>query len=122
MSTRAKKNKITTKSYFTKRLRDCGYKVDKLSIDYPEDDRRKWTIMLDMSSHASSEARANVIVTCFHDGGILFYDGLHYLPNVKLKTDSIDVIVEYLNSKGIINKHPAYATEEWVDNYLSYEE
>lgn len=41
-------NKITTKSYFIKRLRDCGYVVDKTPIEYLENDVRRWTILLIM--------------------------------------------------------------------------
>lgn len=95
-------NRITTKSYFIKRLRDCGYVVDKLDIEYLDTDSRKWSVLLD-------NAVSSIIITCYDDNTFSFYDGQRFLnSNLKLSTDSIEVIVEHLNMKGIINKHPKY--------------
>lgn len=95
-------NKITTKSYFIKRLRDCGYVVDKTPIEYLENDVRRWTILLD-------NGISSVFGTCYKDGTFSFYDGNRYISNrLKIRTDSIEVIVEYLNSRGIVNKHLKY--------------
>jgi len=38
------RNKITTVSYFIKRLRDSGYVTDKLYTDYSNSDARSWTV------------------------------------------------------------------------------
>ena len=116
--TAKKINKVTTKSYLMKRLRDCGYKIDSLPVEYysPESSR-KWSIILDMGNPSRSNTSANVIITCFHDGSLQFYDGINFIPNIKLTTDSIDVIAEFLNDRGIIGKHPFYGTQHWVDSY-----
>lgn len=94
-------NKITTKSYLIKRLRDSGYIVDKVNIEFPESDKRRWMILID-NGHAS------VFATCNTDGTFSFYDGGHFVSNMKIQTDSVEVIIDYLNDRGIINKHPKY--------------
>jgi hypothetical protein len=100
-------NKITTKSYAIKRLKDCGYNVDKLDdIAYTEDDLRKWSILVDNGC-------ASLIVTCLKAGNIQFYDGDRFLNSkLVLNTDSIEVLIEYLNTKGIINKHYSYSNKQ----------
>ena len=40
-------NKITTQSYFIKRLKDSGYLVYRLFDEYSESDPRNWTVMID---------------------------------------------------------------------------
>ena len=97
-------SKIHTRSYFIKRLRDSGYTVDKLNFEYNQEDQRKWSVILD-NGHSS------VIITCLKDGSYRFYDGLAFVNNfVSLNTDSIEVLVTYLNSWGIINKHITYSS------------
>lgn len=96
-------NKISTKSYTVKRLRDSGYNVDKADyIEYKEWDNRKWTIVIDNGC-------ASILFTCFKDGTVQLYDGNRFLStNHKLGTVSIEVVIEMLNEKGIINKHWNY--------------
>lgn len=97
-------NKVSTKSYCIKRLRDCGYTANIIeNLNYTEEDKRKWSALIDNGC-------ASVIMTCFKDGSIQFYDGRRYISNTSLKlfTDSVEVIVEFLNEKGIINKHKSY--------------
>jgi len=96
-------NKITKKTYCIKRLRDCGYRVDKIdSIQYSESDNRKWSAIIDPGG-------MSIIITCFNDDTLHLYDGNQYLPtNQKLNTLSIEVLVDYLNSKGLIHKHRSY--------------
>lgn len=97
-------NKITTKSYFIKRLRDCGYKVDKLDIEFQDDDSRRWMVLLD-------GGLSSLYITCHKSSAFSFYDGGRFMAeNVKLATDSIEVVVEYLNKRGIINKHFNYGS------------
>jgi hypothetical protein len=97
-------NKITTKSYFIKRLRDGGYTVDKIDINFSESDSRRWMVLVD-------NGVSSLFVTCHNAGTFSFYDGSRFLAeNIKLSTDSIEVVVEYLNKRGIINKHYNYAT------------
>lgn len=96
-------NRITTQSYTIKRLRDSGYIVDRLdSITYQEDDKRKWSIMVD-------NGVSSIILTCFKDSSIQLYDGARFLnPNLRLDTDSVEVLIDYFNERGIVNKHWNY--------------
>ena len=96
-------NKITTKSYFMKRLRDSGYVVDKVDHEFGDDSPVRWALLVDNGT-------SSVFVFCHLDGTFLFYDAQQYFksPNLRLKTDSIEVIVESLNYLGIINKHSRY--------------
>ena len=99
-------NKITTKSYFIKRLRDGGYIVDKFPFEFTKEDKRRWTVLID-------NGVSSIIATCYKNGAFTFYDGERFLPcNLQLSTDSIEVIVEHLNKRGIINKHPKYCKQE----------
>lgn len=97
-------NKLSTQSYLIKRLRDAGYNVSRLQgVEYREQDTRKWTILLD-------NGVATVLITCMKNGTLQFYDGNRFIKNTNLKidTDSVEVIVEFLNDCGIINKHKSY--------------
>ena len=102
-------NKITTQSYFIKRLKDSGYMVYKIFDEYGEADPRSWTVMIDPGN-------ASVFCTCYvnHHGMFgetffEFYDGGQYIPErFKLKTDSIEVIISYLVKYGINNKSELY--------------
>ena len=102
-------NKITTQSYFIKRLKDSGYIVYKIFDQYSEVDPRSWTVMIDPGN-------ASIFCTCYtnHEGlfeGSFFelYDGGQFIPEkFKLKTDSIEVIISYLVKYGINNKSELY--------------
>lgn len=96
-------NKLSTQSYFIKRLRDSGYNVFKIEIEYKPADKRKWSVILD-------NAVASVIITCMKTGPLQLYDGNRFIKNTNLKidTDSIEVLIEYLNECGIVNKHKLY--------------
>lgn len=102
------KNKITTLSYFIKRFKDSGYVVEKIFSDYSEADPRSWTVIIDPSV-------ASVFVTCynnFKEYGDEFFelsDGGQYIPEkLKIRTSSVEVLMEYLTEFGINNKHPSY--------------
>ena len=102
------KNKITTYSYFIKRLRDCGYVVDKLFDKYSETDPRSWTCVIDPGV-------SSVMVTCYTNHSFFgetyfeIYDGAQFVPDkFKIKTSSIEVIIEYLVKFGINNKSSSY--------------
>lgn len=96
-------NKITTKSYCIKRLRDMGYMVDKVdSVEYAAEDTRKWSFVIDNGG-------MSIFITCFKNETIHAYDGGRFLStNMRLDTDSIEVLAEYLNDHGLIHKHPRY--------------
>jgi hypothetical protein len=102
------KNKITTCSYFIKRLRDSGYVADKLYDSYSKADPRSWTALID--PHVSS-----VFVTCYTNHNELgeeyfeIYDGGQFIPDkFKIKTSSVEVVIEYLVKFGINNKASTY--------------
>jgi len=102
-------NKLTTQSYFIKRLKDSGYMVYKIFDGYSEADPRSWTVMIDPGN-------ASVFCTCYLNHKELFgetffefYDGGQFIPEkFKLKTDSIEVIINYLVKYGINNKSELY--------------
>jgi hypothetical protein len=103
------KNKITTCSYFIKRLRDSGYVVDKLFGEYSFSDPRSWSVIVDPTV-------ASVIITCYNNHNDLgeeyfeMHDGGQYIPErFKIKTSSIEVVIEYLVKFGINNKASTYA-------------
>jgi hypothetical protein len=103
------KNKVTTCSYFIKRLRDCGYVVDKIFDNYSKIDPRTWTAVIDPQV-------SSVMVTCYNNHNDMgeeyfeIYDGGQYVPDrFKIKTSSVEVIVEYLVKFGINNKSSTYA-------------
>ncbi len=106
-------NKITTQSYFIKRLKDSGYIVYKIFDEYGEADPRSWTVMID-PGHSS------VFCTCYVNDQSMFgdtyfeiYDGGQYIPEkFKLKTDSIEVIISYLVKYGINNKSDIYGQQK----------
>ena len=95
------KNKITTLSYFVKRLKDCGFNIWKICNNYAQSDPRKWTIMIDPGNAA-------IFVTCYENRDFKsekmfeFNDGGRLFPrNFSLKTSSIEVIVTALLERGV---------------------
>lgn len=97
-------NRPTKKSIFVKRLKDSGYAVDFM-VEFSEDDPRKWQLLID-------RGHGNVFVTCYKTDLFEFYDGEQYHQSKYLTdTASIDVIFQYLNDSGTINKHPHYNTK-----------
>ena len=109
-------NNIHTLSYFKKRLKDNGYIVWDVLNNYAIEDPRKWTILV-------SPSIESLYITClvnrdgsdwekpipefeFHDGGLRFQ------KNLILKTASMEVIMNFLNKKGILPDTSKYAKEE----------
>jgi hypothetical protein len=94
------KNKITTLSYFVKRLKDSGFITWKICDIYSHSDPRKWTIMVDPGN-------TSVFITCYENRDFnekLFEvtDGGQYFPkNFSLKTSSMEVVISTLIQKGI---------------------
>ena len=96
-------NKLKTPSYFIKRLRDNGFVVIRLFSVYAKSDPRRWTVMVNPSERS-------VMITCYVNktdlGEILFEfnDGGSQIPkNYNIKTDSIEVIIDYLITHGVSN-------------------
>jgi hypothetical protein len=106
------KNKVTTVGYFVKRMRDSGYVCDKIFTNYKNYDCRSWTVIID-PGHSS------VFITCINNKNELgeeyfeIHDSGQYIPeNFKIKTSSIEVVIEYLVKFGINNKSKSYNEKE----------
>jgi hypothetical protein len=96
-------NKLKTPGYFIKRLRDNGFVVIRLFSVYAKKDPRRWTVMVNPSE-------TSVMITCYANknelGEVLFEfndGGAHIPKNYNIKTDSIEVIIDYLITHGISN-------------------
>ena len=101
-------NKLSTLGYFKKRLRDSGYVVDDLYRKFGDTDPRGWSVVIDPQT-------ASVFCTCyqnrddFGDDYFEIYDGGQFIPSkIKIKTNSIEVFIQYLVKYGINNKAPQY--------------
>ena len=95
------KNKITTLSYFVKRLKDCKSNTWKINTNYSTADPRKWTILIDPGN-------SSLFVTCYENkdfkGEMMFefHDGGRLFPrNYSLKTSSMEVVVTSLIERGV---------------------
>lgn len=102
------KNKLTTVGYFIKRLRDSGYVTNKVFTDYAKIDPRSWTVVVDPRN-------SSVFITCYNNHNSMgeeyfeLHDGGQFLPDrFKLKTSSIETIIEYLVRFNINNKSNSY--------------
>jgi hypothetical protein len=96
-------NKLKTPGYFIKRLRDNGFVVIRLFSVFSKSDPRRWMVLVNPSE-------SSVLITCYANkndlGEILFElnDGGARIPkNFNLKTDSIEVIIDYLITHGVSN-------------------
>lgn len=104
-------NKLTTQGYFIKRLRDSGYVVNRVFSDYGEVDPRQWTVVIDPGV-------ASVFCTCYienddgeESGYWELYDGGQYIPTrLKIKTESVEVVLNWLNRFNITNKSEKYTS------------
>lgn len=101
MITTTKRNKITTLSYFTKRLKDSGFLVWKICNIYSDHDPRKWTIMVDPGN-------ASIFITCYENKNfkneIMFEfndGGMRFPRNFSLVTSSMEVVVTNLLDRGV---------------------
>lgn len=97
------KNKLKTPGYFIKRLRDNGFVVIKLFTIFSKTDPRRWTVLINPSE-------ASVFVTCYNNKNDLdeilfeFNDGGRKIAtNFFIKTDSIEVIIDFLLRHGVSN-------------------
>lgn len=104
-----KKNKISTLGYFSKRLKDNDYVVWKMFDKYPDDDYRKWTVLV-------NPGQESVFISClinrdglnespsydFYDGGRLFQ------KNYTVQTESMEIIINTLINHSIQNNSSEY--------------
>ena len=98
---RHSRNKLSTPSYFIKRLKDNKFSTFKVFGNYSDLDPRKWTILIDPGV-------SSVFVTCFEDKTqnkevlFEFNDGGRLFPkNFSLKTESIEIVVTTLLGAGV---------------------
>jgi len=113
------KNKLRTPSYFIKRLRDNGFIVIKLFAIFNKADPRQWTVMVNPSE-------ASVFITCYANkdnlNEILFEidDGGRKIPkNFFIKTDSIEVIIDYLIRHGVSNNTNYQGRDRFLSRRLN---
>lgn len=95
------KNKITTLSYFIKRLKDSKFTVWKICDNYSISDPRKWTVLVDPGNFS-------IFITCYENKDFKsekmfeFNDGGRFFPrNFSLKTTSMEVVITTLIEKGV---------------------
>ena len=96
-----RKNKLSTPSYFIKRLKDSGFVVLRMFQAFTIGDPRKWIILV-------NPGQENILITCYENkefrGDIMFeiHDGgVRFPKNFSIKTDSMEVIVQHLVEKGV---------------------
>lgn len=95
------RNKISTLGYFVKRLKDNKFITYRIFDKYAISDTRRWTVLVEPGTYS-------VYITCYvnkefsndvmfelNDGGVLFP------KNFSLKTDSIEIVITHLISKGV---------------------
>jgi hypothetical protein len=113
------KNKLKTPGYFIKRLRDNGFIVIRIFSVYSKSDPRRWTVMVNPSE-------SSVFITCYTNkndlGEILFEfnDGGSRIPkNYSIKTDSIEVIIDYLLTHGVTNNSQYHGRDRYMPKGLN---
>ena len=101
-------NKLTSLSYFIKRLRENGYVINPVFTGYSLLDSRAWTVILDPGC-------ASIFVTCHKNDPVIgrscfeLYDGGKFIPGrFKLETSSIKTFITYLVEFDINNKSKKY--------------
>ena len=102
------KNNITTQGYFVRRLRKEGFEVSRVYDRYSDTDKRKWTLAINPDTDS-------IFVTCI-DRGEWPYKGMYLVDDngnifpssFYINTDSIEVIVKYLDSYKVNRRFPNY--------------
>lgn len=103
------KNKISTLSYFTKRLKDNGYVVWKIFDKYMIGDQRKWTVLINPGFHS-------LYITCMVNmeeindtPTFMFDDGNIYMrKDLLLKTHSIESVIQRLHESGVTSDSESF--------------
>jgi hypothetical protein len=116
------KNKITTLSYFLKRLRDNHFIALKIWNDYAISDPRKWTILIDPGG-------TSLFITCYENknfkGERIFElnDGGKLFPrNYFLSTLSMEVIVMELIKRAVPQYNLQHIDDAQKSVYLKEKE
>lgn len=111
------KNKISTLSYFIKRLKDNNFVVWKIFDKYNIGDPRKWTVLINPGFHS-------VYITCYIDNQSLKNEPVFYFddggawgikPNEKLQTKSIEIVINRLIECGVSQDSTFYTNNKQND-------
>jgi hypothetical protein len=112
-------NKLKTPGYFIKRLRDNGFIAIRLFSVYSKRDPRRWTVMVNPSD-------VSIMITCYVNKTELnevlfeFNDGGVQIPkNYNIKTDSIEVIIDYLITHGVSNNHDYHGKSRYLTKRIN---
>jgi len=105
-------NRVTTRGYFKKRLVQSGYKVLDIFDKYNELDTRAWTIMIDPGVD-SIMCTCQVNIDGEGKSFIELYDNGRFIPSkIKICTESIEVIMDLLNTFDLVQKRDTYTNQQ----------
>ena len=112
------KKRIQNLSYFVKRLKDNGFITWKIMNKYNLGDPRKWTILV-------NPGLDSVYITCFVNDEYLDYEpsfsfddgGVQFKNNLKIKTLSMEVIINHLYEKGVEPDQNLFKHTEKINSY-----
>lgn len=76
-------NKLYTKGYLRKRLRECGIETEVLPIEYDKDDVRYWSLLVKGSNH---------ILTCFKTDDEVYFKLFTAINIHTYRTNSAEVL------------------------------
>jgi len=84
------KNRLYTKSYFLKRLRDEGIVCRSVDIRFACDDERKWVVVVDPE-------KTTLVITCFKKSPADFHFKVSTSrAETRIKTESMECVISLL--------------------------
>lgn len=87
------KNKLYNRSYFSKRLAQSGFNVQRLNVNYQENDVRRWTVCVNPNKQMKCY-NFNVLVTCYKDKEEFYFKFQGQTKeDFTLKTKSMKLII-----------------------------
>ena len=90
----APKNKLYTRSYVVKRLKENNIRINILDVKYIKNDIRYWTVLVNPSYE-------NIFLTCClnQNNKEDYYFKLHSFKNtITIKTKSVRILVDYIKN------------------------
>jgi len=85
------KNRLYTKSYFLKRLRDENIICRSVDVRFANDDDRKWMIVVDPE-------KTTLVITCFKKSPADFHFKVSTSrAETRIKTESMECVISLLN-------------------------
>jgi hypothetical protein len=87
------KNKLYTKSYFSKRIKEKGFKCEVIYDSYNPKGIRYWTVIVDSGGR-------DIMITCVKKSPTEYYflGSLDSVNNYVLNTHSMDVIINLITN------------------------